>query len=170
MIRLNIQKITLNYTAINKIKEQTLHPSILTLLKSHGRIIIQKAKPQMPYSSSMLRETHSVYKKYNNLPHLRDRYNLQQETKSSFKLDGEKLPTWNVRIAPNKIPRGNKSLTVYTYVMSAGKINGTAIRYSNINAKPYYIENAYKSQLKQMILDFENVLRRIISYEFSDNE
>lgn len=170
MLRLNVQKITLNWSAINKIKQNTLHPSILSLLKKHGREILSSAKPKMPYSSSMLRETASNYKMYPGLPHMRDRYNIQPETKSSFRLDGEKLFTWVVKIAPNKIPRGKRFLTIYIYVMSAGKNRGKAIRYSNSSAEPFFIENAYKKQIKNIVLDSSEALRRIITNEFEDNE
>lgn len=170
MLRLNINKITINYAAVNAIKNNTLHPNILILLKKYGRDIIQSAKNQMPYSESKLRETHSSYKKFGNIPHLRERYALQPERKTSFRLNGEKLLTWSVNVAPNKIPKGAKALTIYTYVMASGKINGKMIRYSNSSAKPFYIENAYKFRLKSLISESENILKRIITNDFEDNE
>lgn len=169
MLKIQIQKITLNYEKINQIKNNTLDYRFLSLLKKNGTEIINRAKTQMPYSLPQLREKSSFYKNKSYLPHLRDRYALQKETQTSFRFNGEKLPTWNIKIQPNKLPKSTKSIKTYPFVMAAGVRLGKKINYSNPNAKPFYIEREYKKQKNQITIESENLILRMIQNDFGKN-
>ena len=77
---------------------------------------------------------------------MRDKYEVSKPLKASFKIDGTRYPSCQVKIKPK-----GKYLEYYA-VVTAGHRNGIPFKYSLATAEPYALENTLKRHQRDITL------------------
>lgn len=140
MIKINVTKITLNENKIKQIAHFASSTIVADYLQREAKEILRESFPKIPYN---IRSKN---------PHLRDLYEVSKPLKASFKIDGTKYPSTQVKIKP----RG-KYKTYYA-VVTAGKRNGKPINYSLPSSQPYVLEKAVRKRNNKMYSDLTSLI------------
>lgn len=126
MLKINIKDVSMNPTKFQKIANAANSASLQTYLTKEANNVLQLAFSKIPYN---------VRSKE---PHMRDKYKVMKPSKTSFRINGVKYPSCQVRIKPQG------KYQPYYAVVASGKRNGKKLVYSQSGAEPFALENTLR--------------------------
>lgn len=126
MIKINVKKITLNQKKMKEIAEAASSERLKSFLTQEAKVVLNNAWSKIPYNVR------------SDEPHMRDKYQVMKPSKTTFRINGQKFPSTQVRIKPKG------KYQAYYAVVTSGKRNGKQLTYSDPNAEPYALENTLR--------------------------
>ena len=150
MIKVNLKKITLNESKMKAIANAAQSDRLKNYYIEAAQKILNETRHKIPYNANSSK------------PHLKDLYQVSKPMKKSFKIQGQKYPSIQVKIKPK-----GKYKTYYG-VVTAGVRNKKQIQYSNPMAESYFMEKALKNNKLQIEEDSINLLLKEIG-DINDN-
>lgn len=144
MIKINVKKITLNTHKIWQIAQAANNIKTQQFLVKEANDALKEAWVKIPYNMRQ------------NTEHMRDKYEVTKPLKASFKIEGQKFPSCQVKIKPKG------KYQPYYAVVTAGVRNGKPINYSSPTATPFPLENTLKKRNYDIQLKAIEVLLEVI--------
>ena len=132
MLKINIKDISMNPTKMQKITNAANSLELQTFLTKEANNVLSQAFSKIPYNIRSFE------------PHMRDKYQVMKPSKTSFKINGTKYPSCQVRIKPK-----GKYLPYYA-VVTSGKRNGKNLNYSTPGTGPFPLESTLRKNNNQI--------------------
>lgn len=146
MISINIKQLKLNDSKMRQIAEAASSQNLKIVLKTQGEKLLQNSFKYIPYN---IRSSSK---------HMRDKYYVTNPSKSSFKIEGRRYPSCQVKIKPKG------KFQIYYAVVTAGVKNDKKLNYSLSTAKPYPLESTYETMRDQIEGQILNALVKEINH------